>query len=106
MAIAKALDDGGVGHAAALAHRLEAVAAAGALELVEQGGHELGARAAERVAEGDGAAVDVDLAHVGLSSFSQASTTEANASLISKRSMSSIVRPAARAPSRWRGWGR
>ena len=59
---AEALDDGGVGHAAALAHRLQAVAAAGALELVEQRGHQPGAGAAERVAEGDGAAVDVDLA--------------------------------------------
>ena len=58
----EALDDRGVGHAAALAHGLQAVAAAGALELVEQRGHEPGARAAERVAEGDGAAVDVDLA--------------------------------------------
>ena len=60
------LDDGGVGHAAALAHRLQAVAAAGALELVEQRGHELGAGAAERVTEGDRAAVDVHLAHVGV----------------------------------------
>ena len=41
----QALDDGGVGHAAALAHRLQAVAAAGALELVEQRRHEAGARA-------------------------------------------------------------
>src|SRR3954447_19136107 len=61
---AQAFDDGGVGHAAAFAHRLEAVATAGALELVEQGGHELGARAPERVSESDGTAVDVDLAHV------------------------------------------
>jgi NAD(P)H-dependent flavin oxidoreductase YrpB (nitropropane dioxygenase family) len=56
------LDDGDVGLAAALAHRLEAVAAAGALELVEQGGHETHTGgAAQRMAEGDGAAVDVDL---------------------------------------------
>src|SRR5437867_2978398 len=57
--LAEPLDDRRVGHAPALAHRLQAVAAAGALELVEQGGHELGAGAAERVAEGDGAAVHV-----------------------------------------------
>src|SRR5688500_5338959 len=59
-------DDGGVGHAAAFAHGLEAVAATGALELVEQGGEQLGARAAERVTEGDGAAVHVHALHVGL----------------------------------------
>src|ERR1700716_3854163 len=62
----EALDDGGVGHAAAFAHGLQAPAAAGALELVEQGGHELGPRAAERMTRGDGSAVDVDLAHVGV----------------------------------------
>ena len=50
---------------AALAHHLQAVAAAGALEFVEQRRHQLGARAAERVAEGDGATVDVHLVHVG-----------------------------------------
>src|SRR5688500_15958623 len=61
---AQALDDRRVGHAAALAHGLQAPAAAGALELVEQCGHELGAGAAERVTEGDGAAVRVHLAHV------------------------------------------
>ena len=36
-AVSQALDDGGVGHAAALAHRLEAPAPAGALELVRAG---------------------------------------------------------------------
>ena len=41
--LAQALDDGGVGHAATFTHRLQAVAAAGALEFVEQGCHELGA---------------------------------------------------------------
>src|SRR4051794_39609790 len=64
--VLQALDDRGVGHAAALAHRLQAVTAAGALELVEQRRHEAGAGAAERVAERDGAAVHVDLAHVGV----------------------------------------
>src|SRR5918994_5152225 len=61
---AQALDDGGVGHAAALTHRLQAVAAPGALELVEQRGEQLVARAPERVAEGDGAAVHVGLRQV------------------------------------------
>jgi len=52
------LDDGRVGHAAALAHGLQAVAAAGLLP--EQGGHQPGAARAERMAERGGAAVDVD----------------------------------------------
>src|SRR3712207_4462300 len=50
-ALPEALDDRGVRHAAALAHGLEAVAAAGPVELVDERGHQLGARAAERVAE-------------------------------------------------------
>src|SRR5918998_4189663 len=61
----QALDDRDVGLAAALAHRLQAVAAAGAFELGEQGGHQAGAGGAERVAEGDRAAVHVDLGEVG-----------------------------------------
>src|SRR5207248_2004394 len=60
----QALDDGDVGLAAAFAHGLEAVTPAGALELVEQRGHEAGTSGAERVTEGDGAAVHVDLAEV------------------------------------------
>ena len=88
------LDDRGVGQAAALAHRLQAVAAAGALELVEQRRHQLRARRAERVAERDRAAVDVGLGEVGRRApCCHASTTEANASLTSNRSMSSSDRP-------------
>src|SRR3954469_21543585 len=63
-ASAQALDDGGVGHAATLAHGLEAPPATGALELVEQRGHEAATRATEWVAEGDRAAVHVHLLHV------------------------------------------
>ena len=40
----QSFDDRGVGHAAALAHRLQAVAAAGALELVQQRRHQPRAR--------------------------------------------------------------
>ena len=36
----------GVGHAAAFAHRLEAVAGAGAVEFVDEGGHKAGAACA------------------------------------------------------------
>src|SRR5262249_62086254 len=46
------------------AHRLQTKALVGPLEVVQQRGHELGAGAAERMTERDGAAVDVDAAHV------------------------------------------
>src|SRR4029077_19187927 len=61
---AQALDDGGVRQAAAFAHRLQAVAAARALELVDERRHETGARAAQWMPEGDGPPVDIDLLHV------------------------------------------
>src|SRR5436309_2491859 len=60
------LDDGGVGETAALAHRLQSVPAAGALEIVQQRGHEPRARATEWMTERDGAAVHVDAVHVGV----------------------------------------
>src|SRR5579885_913805 len=51
------LDDRAGAEAAAAAHRLQAVAAAAALQLVQQRGHQPGAGAAERVAQRDRAAV-------------------------------------------------
>src|ERR1700736_5374077 len=59
------LDDGDVGLAATLAHRLQPVSAAGALELVQHRRHQPGTRCAEGMTEGEGAAVDVDLGQVG-----------------------------------------
>ena len=56
----ESLDDRDVRLAAALAHGLQPVAAAGALELVEQGRHQPGSGRADRVPESDRAAVDVD----------------------------------------------
>jgi hypothetical protein len=50
------LDDRDIGLAATFAHGQEAVAAAGALQGVDQGGEQAGAGGAERVAEGDRAA--------------------------------------------------
>src|SRR6185312_6275091 len=47
--------------AAADAHGYHAPARLAALELVDHGGQQLGAGAAERMAQGDGPAVDVDL---------------------------------------------
>jgi hypothetical protein len=58
-------DDGGVGEATGLAHHLEPVADVVLLEGVEQRRLEPGTRRPEGVAEGDGTAVDVDLAEVG-----------------------------------------
>jgi hypothetical protein len=61
-----ALDDRRGAQAAAAAHRLQAVAAAAPLQLVQQRYHQSRARGAERVAERDGAAVDVNALHVWL----------------------------------------
>ena len=62
---AQPLDDRHVGLSAALAHRLQAVAAAGALELVEQRGHERAPVAPIGWPRAMRAAVDVDLVGVG-----------------------------------------
>src|ERR1700731_5066630 len=60
------LDDRDVGGAAALAHRLQAVAAAGAFQLVEHGGEKLCPGGTQRMTECDRATVWVDLFRVGL----------------------------------------
>ena len=62
--VQQTLDDGHVGQATAFAHGLKAIATAPALEGVDQGGHQLGARGTEGVAQGDGAAIDVQLVGV------------------------------------------
>src|SRR5829696_4262956 len=54
------LHDGDVGDAAALAHRLQAEALAFAVERMNERGHQLRARRAEWMAQGDCAAVNVD----------------------------------------------
>src|SRR3954471_16241457 len=54
------LDDHGVALAAARADRRAAVAAAATAQLVHERAEDAGARSADRVADGDGAAVDVD----------------------------------------------
>src|SRR5690606_6897635 len=61
IAMSERLNDGDVGQAAALAHRLQAVALAAGAQCVHQGGHELRARGAQRMAQCDGATVDVEL---------------------------------------------
>src|SRR5437763_7466768 len=59
------LDNRHVGHAAAFAHGLQAVALVALLQRVEERRHQLGAGAAERMAQRDRAAVDVEPGGVG-----------------------------------------
>src|SRR5215472_14725199 len=65
-ASSKALDDAGGGHGAASTHRDQGGGRVTPFQLVQGGGEQAGAGAAHRVAERDGAAVDVDLVRVGL----------------------------------------
>src|SRR5215471_14685545 len=59
------LDDGGRGHGATGAHGDQGGGGVPALQLMQGGGDQPGSGAADRVAEGDRAAVDVDLVRVG-----------------------------------------
>src|SRR5437867_12725522 len=61
----EAFDDHGVGQAARFADDLEPEAAVALLQRIQQRGGQPGPGGAERMAEGDGAAVDVDLVEVG-----------------------------------------
>src|SRR3546814_4056686 len=61
MTSSDAFDDGGVRGAGGLADGLQAEPLAGAFEFAEQVGEHPGSGRAQRVAEGDGAAVDVQL---------------------------------------------
>src|SRR5664279_4793817 len=63
--ILQPLDDGHIGHAAAFAHGLQAVALVALLQRIDQRSHQLGAGAAERVAERDRAAIDVEPRRIG-----------------------------------------
>ena len=78
-ALLQPFDDGDVGGAAALAHGLQAVAAARALQRVQHRGEQLGAGGAERMAEAIAPPLGLTLAGSALVSFSQAITTDANA---------------------------
>ena len=62
--LVESLENGDVGLTPAFAHRLKAVASTGALELVQQCGHQPRAGGAERMSERDGPAVDVDFGEV------------------------------------------
>jgi hypothetical protein len=59
VALAEPLDDGGVGHPAALAHRLQPIPTATLFESINECRHNAGTASAERVTDGDGTAVDV-----------------------------------------------
>ena len=95
---------------AAAAHRHERQIGVPALELVQGRGDEPAPGRPDRVTQGDGPTVDVHLVPVdAMSSFCHEQTTEANASLTSKMSMSGMVMPAlvrtlvvaAMGPSSW-----
>ena len=89
------VDDDGVALAAAGADRRAAVAAAAAAQLQHERAEDARAGGADRVAERDRAAVDVDALLVDARACAmEFSATEANASLISHRSMSPGCRPA------------
>ncbi len=57
--LAQAFDDGGVGHAAALTHRLQPIPTATLLQCIHECGHDTGTAGAERVADSDSAAIHV-----------------------------------------------
>src|ERR1700709_2093583 len=61
----KAFDDRHVGETAAFAHRLQAPLLVAVLERIQKRRHQLGAGGAERVAERDGAAMDVEARRIG-----------------------------------------
>src|SRR5690606_31559243 len=92
--LSDSLDDGGHAHAAADAQRDQRAARTPPLELVDHGSGDHRAGGAQRVAHRDGATVDVEFLVGDVGSFWNFSTTEANASFNSNRSMSSTVRPA------------
>jgi hypothetical protein len=85
----RALDDGGISHATALAYHLQASAPPGP-EVIHHRGEEACPGCPERVPEGDGAARGLSLAASAVSA-SHASGTGANASFTWKVSMSSMV---------------
>jgi hypothetical protein len=58
------LDDGRVGHPAALTHRLQPVPTTALFERVDQRGHDARTAGTQRVADRDGAAVDVGLGQI------------------------------------------
>ena len=62
--LAESLDDGGVGHPAALAHRLQAVPAAALLESIHKCGHDAGTTRARWMSDRDRPAVDVGLGQI------------------------------------------
>ena len=59
VALAEPLDDGGVGHPAALTHRLQPIPTATLFESINECCHDAGTAGAQRVADGDRPSVDV-----------------------------------------------
>jgi hypothetical protein len=91
--------------AAADAHRHQRVAAAGAVQLVQRLGGDEGARAADRVAQRDGAAVRVGLLMSSSRPRATAMACAAKASLLSITSIWSASGRPSSAPAWWPGSG-
>jgi hypothetical protein len=66
--LAESLDDGGVGHAAALTHGLQAITTAALFESAEQRRHDACTAGAQRMSDRD-RTIDVALAEIGASVF-------------------------------------
>jgi hypothetical protein len=64
-ALAEPLDNGGVGHAAALAHRLQPVPTAALFKRIHKCGHDAGTAGTQWVSDRDRPAVDVGLGQIG-----------------------------------------
>jgi hypothetical protein len=62
--LAQSLDDGGVGHAAALAHRLQPVPTAPLFKRIHKCGHDAGTARAQWMSDRDRPAVDVGLGQI------------------------------------------
>jgi len=58
------LDDGGVGHAAALAHCLQPVPTPTLLKRIDERGHDASTAGAQRMSDGDRTAVDIGLGQI------------------------------------------
>src|SRR5450830_1836577 len=99
------LDDGGDAHAAAHAQRGQAVAQLAPVQFIDQGAQDHRARGPQRVAQGNGAAIHIDLVVRYASSFMKRMGTAAKASLTSNRSIWSMFSPARARALRVAGMG-
>src|SRR5581483_11126030 len=100
-----ALEERAGAESPAAAHGYQAELLLRALEFIDCLRDQTASGRAQRMAEGDRAAVGIDPRHVRLQRFRPAQDDEANASLISNTSMSSILRPLLASSVRVAGMG-